>query len=157
MHTVIATALLCFAATGAFAETAGQVGPDPRYKIRLTIDGVAVKGSQELEEIMATKTTNAERDAVLDANPIPKLTRGQTSQLIVTVTELNGVKNSYTRGPRIGYETFNCVTISPDSVLTAVPSSPAKCRLPDNPGFFVYFNDANGKPISYSEFAFLYR
>lgn len=94
----------------------------------------------------------AEQQAI-QAEPIPHVRRGQVSQLIVTVTGPDGIPRRYTRGPRISYETFGCLSISRDSVMT-VERNPTGCPLSDYPGLFVIYHDKQGQPIAYSEFIF---
>ena len=102
---------------------------------------------------MAGKSKD-ERDTI-QREPIPEVARGQVAQLIVTVTDPNGVTTTFTKEKRISYETFGCLSISANSVMT-VTSGP-DCSLPDYPRVFVVYNDQGGKPLSYSEFVFKVR
>lgn len=94
----------------------------------------------------------SEQDAI-QAEPIPRVRPGQVSQLIVSVAGPDGVWRKYTRGPRVTYETFGCLEISSDGVMT-VPPAPVNCSMPEYRVLFAFYNDKSGKPISYSEFVF---
>jgi hypothetical protein len=155
MHTVgkllAASIAACFTAAALGQKSSA---PDNRYRIALTVDGVPVRGSQELERLMMGKS-KAEQEA-LQGEPMSTVQVGQTSQLIVTITDPNGVATPYTKGKRISYETFGCLSVSSNSVMTVTPNPP-DCTLPEYRPLFVVFRDQAGKPITYSEFVFKVR
>lgn len=133
--------------------TAQQSGPDDRYRIQLLLDGVPVQGSQELTQRLSGKS-RAEQDAILN-EPLVELTYGASAQLSVKVTDPNGVTRTFTKGSRVRFNHFGCLTISKDWFMTVMPSR--ACDAPEWPTLFVYFHDASGRPIAYSEFQFQLR
>jgi hypothetical protein len=132
---------------------AQQQQPDDRYQIRLSVGGVPVPGSQELL-VRINGKPRPEQDAVL-SEPWPELARGQKSQLVVKVTDPNGVTTNYTKGNRISFEHFGCLTINKNGVMTVTPSG--TCSMPDAPVLLVGYYDSTGKPVTYSEFLFKVR
>ncbi len=159
MHAVIVnTVSLILLVASSIALAQGAVAPDNRYKISLTVDGVAIKGSQELEAQMVGKP-KAEQEAV-QAEAIPLVNRGQTLQLIVAVTDPAGVTKTYPKGKRISFQTFGCMKLGAGGavIVTAKPN-PASCSVPvsDYRPLAVVFNDANGNAVAYSEYIFKLR
>lgn len=148
-HVGFAVSLLVLASSA----QAQQQQPDDRYQIRLSVGGVPVSGSQELLGRINGKP-RAEQDAILD-EPWPELARGQRSQLVVSVTDPNGMTTNYTKGRRISFEHFGCLTIDKNGVMTVTPSG--LCAMPDAPVLLIGYYDTAGKPVTYSEFLFKVR
>jgi hypothetical protein len=160
MHTLTINLCAVLIALSSLAASAQQVtsGPDNRYKIALTVDGVVVRGSQELELEMEGKS-KAEQELLQTAG-IHLVNRGQTLQLIVSVTDPTGVTKIYPRGKRVAFDTFGCMKVGSGGsvIVTAKPSASACVDAGSiyRP-LFVIFNDAAGMPLTYSEYIFKIR
>jgi len=139
----------CLAALISFAALA-QEFPDERYRVKLTLSGSLVTGSQELAPMLASPDT---RQAALDTPP-PALVRDRRYQLGVTITDPSGVTQTYTRSHRLRYETFNCLTVSSLGVLTVTPTAGATCLDPDSPSLWVVLTDAGGNPLGMNTYVF---
>jgi hypothetical protein len=135
-----------------FGALAQQPFPDERYKINLTVAGKLVNGGQELASRLTGKTP-AQQDLILDEKP-PTLTRGQSFQTEVQVTDPKGVTKNFTQSPRLRYEHFGCLTVTTTGVVTATPLSGAACTGPDLPELWVVLTDTGGNPIAMNSYMF---
>ena len=106
---------MCVSAT---VSASVQSFPDERYKIRVQLPGgQSLRGGQELAALLAT---TSDQNSVYNLPP-PLLQRNAIYQLQVTITDPNGMESSYTRSPRLKYEAFNCLTVTPAGMLHVTP------------------------------------
>lgn len=130
----------------AFAQT--PVGPDDRFRISTSVNGVGVQGSQELMAASAGKPA-AERRALHDA-AVLSVQRNSSFQLVVTVTKPDGTTISLTGSNRLLYEHFGCLTVSAAGFVTVTPSG--QCKGPNVPTLWIAYTDESGQPITHNEY-----
>ena len=125
---------------------------DARYQIRLSIDGVAVLGVQELE---TQAQTEAKPGAVYDRNPPKQVIQGRSFQAVVKITDPSGMVVDYTGSPRVQYETFGCATASNLGVITMTPMTGTPCAgSPEYPLVMILLLDASGSAIAANSYLF---
>lgn len=145
---ILATACLATVIASAHAQ-----GLDDRYKITLYINGQPVQGSQERYVLTAGKTA-AEEGVIYDNNPPMQLAVSQSFQAVVSVTDPSGKTADYTRGPRLKYETFGCMTASTLGAVTATPMTGMRCISAEYPQLWVELLDVSGTVISINAYLF---
>lgn len=127
--------------------TVVRAGPDESIKILLTVNGVAVQGSQEVVAAGLGKSI-AEKRAIQDA-AVLAVQRNATFQLAVTVVGPGG-SSSYTGSNRLMYEHFGCLTVTSGGYVTVTPSG--NCSGADVPALWIALADELGRPIAYNEY-----
>lgn len=132
------------------------VGPrtesDDRYRIQLSIQGVAIEGSQERALRLVGKG-HAEQQQILN-EPLPLIRPGAEFQLVVRVTDPSGVVKDYSRSSRIKYEGFGCLTISASGMASVRPAAGSLCVAPVHPMLWIVLTDSNNSPIAHNEYLF---
>lgn len=134
-----------------FHDAHAQQTVDNRYKVSLTIDSIAVLGTQELAPQAKVEATPG---AVYDANQPRPLTSGRSYQLTVSVTNPSGEVSDYTGSPRLRYETFGCSSASNLGVMTMTAMAGVPCAGPEFPGLLIQLLDASGNLISVNSYLF---
>jgi hypothetical protein len=77
---------------------------------------------------------------------LPKVFRGQSFQLTVTVTDPNGKTKSYTGSKHLEYKHFGCLTVRESGWVSVVPSG--RCAGPAFPELWIVLKDfkQSGRP-----------
>ncbi|GAC1546953.1 MAG: hypothetical protein NVS3B11_04410 [Collimonas sp.] len=146
--------LLCLVASSALgAAIGGYSGDVPNVELRISINGQAVLGERELEELSLSATEQQLRTA-FDQSLTP-LIRGQSVQLTVEMIESNGIRSDVTANPAMFYDAVgkDALSVSNDGLVTALPDSSGSTigqllvlyNTPEKSGFnYVYFDmDSN--------------
>lgn len=150
MHALKRLIFICLAA---FPLLAHDQNLNDNYRIVLTINGQIVTGAQERALNAAGKTPD-QIAAIYDAEPPIPIAAGQVFQAVVTITDPSGVTQDLTQSPRLTYNGFGCLTISPLGVVTVTPVTGARCDGPDFPELWISYNDASGTPIAMNAYLF---
>ena len=124
--------------------------PNDLYRIKLTVQGALVEGSQERAARLVGKTS-AEPETIL-REPLPQLGRGSTFQLSIAITNPSGVTSDYTGSSLLRYEHFGCLSVTPSGVLTVIAAR--RCSGADKPALWIALFTEGGEPISYNEYLF---
>ncbi|SFH83674.1 hypothetical protein SAMN04515618_10442 [Collimonas sp. OK307] len=142
--------LLCLATSSAQgAAIGGYRGDAPNVELRISINGQAVLGERELEEL-SLSATEQELRVAFDQS-LTSLTRGQSVQLTVEMIESNGIRSDVTANPAMFYDAVgrDTLSVSNDGFVTALPDSSGSVigqllvlyNTPEKSGFnYVYFD-----------------
>ena len=95
-----------------------------------------------------TGKSDAEVAALLDNEPPISVSRNQTFQIGVSVTDPSGVTTNYTGSPRLRYESHGCLVVTSTGTVTVTPSSPTLCASTEYPELWVILTDGGGTPIA---------